>query len=153
MPTRRRFLAGLGSLLTSGSIIASSGAFETVSAANSASVRLVGDDAGRLAMTSTSEYVDQDDMTMDLHLDRLNAQSKTTFEGLFEVTNTGDDSLAVAIEDSFADAVQFSFGGESAQTTLGPGQSASVGLVVDTCDVSQGELGEGTLSLRATEDV
>jgi hypothetical protein len=152
MPTRRRVLTGLGATVAATGGVLGSGAFGTASATRSTSISVVGTDAGRLPFTPTSPYVDDDGLQMDVVVKKLNKQSVTTFEGLFEITNAGNAPMDLELTDSFAEAVSFKFGATGERSTsLESGASASVSLEIDTRGVATNELGDGKLTVEATE--
>lgn len=84
-----------------------------------------------------------DQLTVDLG-DNLNPDAVTTFEGVFDILNTGPDDILVWISHNSTANVEFrtdedgSIQGPTNSTVLSPGEHRVVGIVVDSHGASPG---------------
>ena len=145
-------------------LVTATGAFTTVSAARTVSVNVAGDSGALLQLTGNTtagngDYVTTDGngaLTIDLTASNLpngaqgvNPNAKTTFDSMFDVTNQGTQNVTVNIAKSGAQGDSFlvykgnSEGTSINGTTLAPGESVPVGIVVDTSDGHGAVIGQG----------
>lgn len=165
---RRNFIAGLGSLTAAGAAAVSTGAFTSVSADRSVTVEVADDDAALLGLEPSpgpnGAYASQSGGTLALDFSDTDAggsgvgtDSVYQFDDVFRVTNRGTQPVYVWVTLDFS-SVGFGPGdvyfypdrdedeklrdGSDEVLGLGVGQSASVGVYVDSAAVTSG----GTLS-------
>lgn len=164
-PDRTRLLLLVALVLTA-TLITSTGAFSAATAPRNAEVAVAPDfDAALLRLAPAAGpngafAQDTDgDGTLELELDGdatgvlgagPTAGALTRLDAVFTVTNQGTRPVAVWLDDGGVGAVLFrtddgaSVEGSASARTLGPGESLTVGITVDTRGV-----GEGTVLLTA----
>jgi nitrous oxidase accessory protein NosD len=165
---RRTFIAGFGSLAAAGAAAMGTGAFTSVEVDRSVSVEVADDDAALLGLEPSpgpnGEYATQSGGRLGLDFSDTNAggsgvgtDSVYQFDDVFRVTNRGTQPVYVWATLDFSsvgfgpgDVYLYPDGDEDEKLRdgtdevlgLGVGQSASVGVYVDSAAVSSG----GTLS-------
>lgn len=104
---RRKMLAGLGSLAAGGAAVVGSGAFASVEATRSVSVNVEGDESAYLGLMETSPYAELSGKQLQLNFDGngeggkgINADSVSTFDGVFKMVNNGPNDLDITIDKS-----------------------------------------------------
>ncbi|WP_123619495.1 hypothetical protein [Halorubrum sp. CSM-61] len=115
MTNRRKFIAGLGALATGSAAAMGTGAFSSVQADRGITVEVAGDSAALLSLEPTdspnADYVNRDGDALSLQFDGshaeqsadvysgdvngLNADSFTTINNLFDITNRGTQDIFV----------------------------------------------------------
>jgi len=104
---RRKFIAGVGSLAAGAAAVTGTGAFASVEATRSVSVNVAGDANAYLGLEETSEYATMNGKELQLQFannnnggDGINADSVTTFDGVFRMTNNGPNNLDITVDKS-----------------------------------------------------
>jgi len=104
---RRKFIVGLGSLAAGGAAAMGTGAFASVEATRSVGVTVAGDSSAYLGLEDTSPYAEINGKQLSLNFaandnngDGINADSVSTFDGVFRMTNNGPNELDVTIDKS-----------------------------------------------------
>lgn len=102
---RRKFVAGLGSLAAGAAAATGTGAFASVEATRSVSVKVAGDEAAYLGLEATSPYAEIQGKQLRLEFDEngeggegVNADAVSTFDGVFRMTNNGPNALDITID-------------------------------------------------------
>ena len=151
---RRKFVIGMGALASGGAAAIGTGAFTSVSANRDIAVEVADDSSAYLRLEGTgganSEYVTDDGNggTLSIDLSPSNATSAggegvnpnavTEIDNLFDVENQGTQDVTVSIDKSGDNPGAVSFETDAGSLEdgidLGTGESATVGLVVDTTD-------------------
>lgn len=169
-------------------LVTATGAFTTVSAERTAEVNVAGDgkalleiepntstsgtavDGGQYADTSSSTIVidfDGTDSTLGNGAKGLNANAKSTFVQLLDITNQGDQqvdvSIDVAVNTNNADASDSEISNSvliedtdtgtdltSSSITLGSGKTSTLDFIIDLTDGNGGEVTSGDFTLTIT---
>ncbi|TKX48031.1 hypothetical protein EXE41_01395 [Halorubrum sp. SD690R] len=104
---RRKFVIGAGSLAAGGAAAMGTGAFASVEATRSVSVNVAGDGSAYLGLEDTSPYAETNGKQMELNFANngnggsgINADSVSTFDGVFRMTNNGPEDLDITIDKS-----------------------------------------------------
>jgi len=104
---RRKFVVGLGSIAAGGAAAMGTGAFASVEATRSVSVNVAGDGSAYLGLEDTSPYAETNGKQMELNFANngnggggINADSVSTFDGVFRMTNNGPEDLDITIDKS-----------------------------------------------------
>ena len=104
---RRKFLVGMGSLTAGGAAAIGTGAFASVEATRTVNVNVAGDESAYLGLEDTSPYADLSGKQLVLNFDDngsggegINADSVTTFDGVFQMVNNGPNELDITIDKS-----------------------------------------------------
>ena len=184
MTNRRKFIAGVGSLVAAGAAGMGTGAFASVEADRSVSVKVAGDQSAYLGLEDTSAYADMSgkELVLDFSANGsggagINADSVSTFDGVFKITNNGPNDLDITIdksglanpdrwhfvpkevyeeysgnypEDSFYPSWDDFQGYDSTNASgggLSPGESTLVGVAIDARDRSSLPGGEITFAV------
>ena len=102
---RRKFIAGIGSLAAGGAAAVGTGAFASVEATRSVSVNVSGDESAYLGLNETSPYAEMSGKQLQLNFDDngnggkgINADSVSTFDGVFKMVNNGPNDLDITID-------------------------------------------------------
>lgn len=97
----------MGSLAAGGAAAMGTGAFASVEATRSVSVNVAGDSNAYLGLEDTSPYAETNGKQMELLFGNngnggsgINADSVSTFDGVFEMTNNGPNDLDITIDKS-----------------------------------------------------
>jgi hypothetical protein len=181
---RRKFLIGVGSLAAGSAATMGTGAFASTEATRTVNVKVAGDQKAYLGMDATSPYAQVNSKQLALNFDDngsggkgVNADSVTTFDGVFQLTNNGPNDLDITIdksglanperwefvpkevyeeysgnypEDSFYPSWDDFQGYESTNASGGglkSGNSTLVGVMIDTRDRNSLPGGEITMSV------
>jgi hypothetical protein len=172
---RRKFVLGLGSLTAAGAATIGSGAFTTAEATRDASVEVADDATGYLAMQASGgpngRYASQaSDGTIGLDFSGsgnggsgVGTTSEYNFDNVFQITNQGTQTVYVWVNFSgsnFDDSNLYLYPNGSRETklndgqnsvlTLGSGESADIGVHVDT-DAGT-STGSPTMTINADVD-
>ncbi|WP_154018384.1 DUF1102 domain-containing protein [Halolamina rubra] len=160
---RRKFIAGLGSLVAAGAAGIGTGAFESVEAERDVTVEVGGDNSAYLGLEAVRDDIISDDgasgqLTLDLGSqqidngtnhegDGFNADAVTEINGVFRIKNQGTKSVSITIDESaLDDGVSF----EAQTSNLGVGTGTLVDLTVDTLNESPaGDAGSVTILANA----
>jgi len=99
---RRNLLIGMGSIAAGGAATIGTGAVNSVTATRTVNIDTTNDANAYLSMDPTagenSQYASFDGQnTVELDLNSVNRDAKTTMLGVFQVTNTGDSTLLVYV--------------------------------------------------------
>ncbi|WP_121304836.1 DUF1102 domain-containing protein [Haloarcula quadrata] len=104
---RRKFLVGMGSLAAGSAAAMGTGAFASVEATRTVGVNVAGDKSAYLGLTETSPYAEHNGKQLVLDFSDnnnggsgINADSVTTFDGVFRMTNNGPNDLDITIDKS-----------------------------------------------------
>jgi hypothetical protein len=104
---RRKFVVGLGSLAAGGAAVVGTGAFASVEATRTVGVNVAGDANAYLGLEETSPYAETNgkELTLDFSGNGngghgINADSVSTFDGVFRMTNNGPNDLDITIDKS-----------------------------------------------------
>jgi hypothetical protein len=104
---RRKFVIGVGSLAAGGAAAMGTGAFASVEATRSVSVNVAGDGSAYLGLEDTSPYAETNGKQMELNFANngnggsgINADSVSTFDGVFRMVNNGPEDLDITIDKS-----------------------------------------------------
>jgi hypothetical protein len=104
---RRKFVVGLGSLAAGGAAATGTGAFASVEATRGVSVTVAGDSSAYLGLEDTSSYAEVNGKQLSLNFAAngnggagINADSVSTFDGVFRMTNNGPNELDITIDKS-----------------------------------------------------
>lgn len=104
---RRKFLVGLGSVATGGAATIGSGAFASVEATRTVGVNVAGDASAYLGLEPDSPYAEFSGKQLVLDFSNnnnggngINADSVTTFDGVFRMTNNGPNELDITLDKS-----------------------------------------------------
>jgi hypothetical protein len=104
---RRKFLIGMGSLAAGGAAAMGTGAFASVEATRSVNVNVADDANAYLGLHDTSAYAEKSGKQLVLNFDDngnggmgINADSVSTFDGVFKMTNNGPNDLDITIDKS-----------------------------------------------------
>jgi len=104
---RRKFVIGMGSLAAGGAAAMGTGAFASVEATRSVSVNVAGDGSAYLGLEDTSPYAETNGKQMELNFANngnggsgINADSVSTFDGVFRMVNNGPEDLDITIDKS-----------------------------------------------------
>ncbi|WP_144921999.1 hypothetical protein [Halorubrum salsamenti] len=181
---RRKFVIGMGSLVAGGAAATGTGAFASVEATRSVNVNVAGDGSAYLGLEDTSPYADRNGKKLQLDFAAngeggagINADSVSTFDGVFRIVNNGPNDLDITIdksgladpdrwhfvpkevyeeysgtypEDSFYPSWD-DFGGYDTTNAsgggLGPGESTLVGVAIDARDRTSLPGGEITFAV------
>ena len=174
----------MGSLAAGSAAAMGTGAFASVEATRTVNVTVAGDESAYLGLEDTSPYAQVNGKQLVLNFDDngnggqgVNADSVTTFDGVFQMTNNGPNELDITIdksglanpdrwhfvpkevyeeysgnypEDSFYPSWD-DFGGYDTTNAsgggLGSGDSTLVGVAIDTRDMSSLPGGEITFAV------
>lgn len=129
---RRNTLIGLGTIVAGGGAALGTGAFSTVEADRTVDVSTAGDNEALLGLEILSDTLEgEDGDTIEFELGNLNLNGQTEFDGAFEITNSGEDSITVTIED------------EDSEDLLAGEAGDSTGIYFVDDDVDDGELDVG----------
>ncbi len=100
----------MGSLVAGGAAAMGTGAFASVEATRSVNVSVVGDESAYLGLEDTSPYAKLSGKQLVLDFgenndggDGINADSVTTFDGVFRMENNGPNDLDITIDKSGLD--------------------------------------------------
>lgn len=166
---RRKFVIGMGALVSGAAAGIGTGAFTSVEADRDLEIEVVADNNAYLGLEGTSEYatVDGDGLLvldfaggdsasngLDQNGDGLNDEAITKFEEVFKITNQGTQEVQLDISDDTdndvpAGAVQWSFAGNG---QIAPGDQEDVNVEFDLLNNdSTGLDGTYTLTIEATE--
>ena len=179
---RRNFLIGAAGTAIGGSALVGSGAFTSVTAERDVEVAVAEDANAFLRLeaagSSNSEaFVEEEDGTIAIDIteteddggetlgEGLNPNAETVIDDLFVIQNQGTQEIEVEIDEEF-DPIEANVlevdGDEDAESgdllsdpqTLGVGDVATIGLVLDTSDYEDGDEldAEFTIVAEATED-
>ena len=166
---RRNVLIGLGTVAAGGGAALGTGAFSSVEADRTVTVETAGDASGFLALNGDGTYVEDDSsdtLTIDLGAlgaEAFNEEARTVVEGVVTATNNSADgeeidvgfdngtsqvpSLDFDMTDGNSNNVKVTlfWGSEDSQAvqTVGSGNSADMGAIVDTRSESNGEGTDG----------
>jgi len=163
---RRKVLLTLGGASAIGSAVLGTDAFSSVSADRAIAVDVAGDAKALLALEpasgSNGAYATLDDGTLEIDLstddaEGVNAQATTVARDVFKVTNRGTQDVGVWISHD-SEYVTFTADGspvesEDSSVLLGPGESTTIGLTVDTTGAEAGETLLEEMTVHATADV
>jgi len=104
---RRNLLIGMGSLAAGGAATIGTGAFASVEATRSVSVNVQGDQNAYLGLTPESPYAQMSGKEMKLNFagngeggTGINADSVSTFDGVFKMANNGPNDLDITVDKS-----------------------------------------------------
>ena len=104
---RRKFVIGMGSLAAGGAAAMGTGAFASVEATRSVNVNVAGDGSAYLGLIDTSPYAETNGKQMQLNFagngdggSGINADSVSTFDGVFKMVNNGPNELDITIDKS-----------------------------------------------------
>lgn len=173
---RRKFVVGVGALATGGAAAIGTGAFDSAEAERSVSAELADDADAYLALESTSSHseTDSDGRLKIIDVNGLSGDgghgvggnSEYQFDGVFRVTNQGDETVHFYVEelDAFTDgndeledvyvyedgARDTPLDGDAGALELGPGDAGSIGVYVETGDVDTGSSDTNSYSDSAT---
>ena len=180
---RRNFLIGAAGTAIGGSALVGSGAFTSVTAERDVEVAVADDANAFLRLEAVEDspnadaFVEEGDGTIAIDIteteddggetlgEGLNPNAETVIDDLFVIQNQGTQEIEVEIDEEF-DPIEANVleveGSESADTddllsepqTLGVGDEATVGLVLDTEGFDQDDEldAEFTIVAEATED-
>ena len=107
---RRKFLIGVGGTAVGGSALIGSGAFSRVESDRAVNIEVAPDDEAYLGLVpldtpNSNNYVDLDnnghlyvDIADQPEGEGVNSNSKTTFEGMFDICNNGKDTATIYID-------------------------------------------------------
>ena len=99
MAKRRKFLAGLGALVSGSAAAMGTGAFSQATADRTVSVSVAGDGAAYLDLNPVSEYASiSNGGELTLNFGTLNQDSDFRFYDVFQVSNTTDEPLAIFLD-------------------------------------------------------
>ena len=97
----------MGSLAAGGAAAMGTGAFASVEATRSVSVNVAGDGSAYLGLEDTSPYAETNGKQMELNFANngnggsgINADSVSTFDGVFRMVNNGPEDLDITIDKS-----------------------------------------------------
>ena len=100
-------MVGLGSLAAGSAAAMGTGAFASVEATRSVSVKVAGDESAYLGLEATSPYASIQGKQLRLDFDDnhnggegVNADAVSTFDGVFRMTNNGPNRLDITIDKS-----------------------------------------------------
>ncbi|MWG33543.1 DUF1102 domain-containing protein [Halomarina oriensis] len=163
---RRKFLLGAGSLAAAGAAAMGTGAFNFANIERNAGIAVVDDTNAFLALDATSAYADDSSGQLKLTFNGdstadgggINVNSDYSFTGVFEITNAGENSVGVWIEDDESDGTNNvewysgsgfsnSIEGSGNATAVGPGSSLSVNVIIFNMG---GDL-PGTINIKADQ--
>lgn len=104
---RRKYLATIGSLAAGGAAAMGTGAFASVEATRTVGVDVVDDSAAYLGLKDTSPYAEYNGKQLVLNFSEnnnggtgINADSVTTFDGVFRMVNNGPNELDITVDKS-----------------------------------------------------
>jgi len=146
---RRNVLIGLGAVAAGGGAALGTGAFSSVEAERTMTVSFSNDSTAELTLNPTSTYASTgttDDSpngadTLSISLSNLNDSAKSTFSGVFEITNndsTGADHDIQVLSSGDIDGTVIDFQDASGTSLVDSGQTLingntiSVTIVIDT---------------------
>ncbi|MUV58424.1 DUF1102 domain-containing protein [Halogeometricum sp. CBA1124] len=153
---RRTFIGGLGVLAAAGSAVFGTAAVSNVTAERNITASVAGDGSAYLEIregAANGFAVENLDGAFRLNFandpdggNGLNEDAVSSFDDAFRINNTGDETLAVHIEDA-KDRIEFYFGEDASDgdygndttvtTTLEPGDDPlMVGVRIDLRDVA-----------------
>ncbi|PSQ36242.1 hypothetical protein BRD08_05240, partial [Halobacteriales archaeon SW_10_66_29] len=168
---RRKFLLGIGSAAAGGSALLGSGAFSRVESQRDVTIQVAEDPNAYLGLKPLETHEAHDD-----HGSGVNSDSKTWFDGMFDICNQGKEDACISWEfgedfEMREDAeVVFYYDGDSdgdpstegrvdveegREVPLALGECARIGLRTETYDVdatAEGPLASGTIRLIADVD-
>ncbi|WP_324756457.1 hypothetical protein [Haloarcula montana] len=184
---RRKFLIAAGSLAAGSAAAMGTGAFASTEATRSVNVNVAGDESAYLGLEAPSPYAQVNGKQLVLNFDDngeggggVNADSVTTFDGVFRMINNGPNDLDITIdksglanperwefvpkevyeeysgnypEDSFYPSWDNYQGYESTNASgggLDSGNSTLVGVMIDTRDM--GSLPGGEITISVTDE-
>jgi len=100
-------MIGLGSLAAGSAAAMGTGAFASVEATRSVSVKVAGDESAYLGLEATSPYASIQGKQLQLEFDDnhnggegVNADAVSTFDGVFRMKNNGPNELDITIDKS-----------------------------------------------------
>jgi len=98
---RRNVLVGLGTIVAGGGGALATGAFSQVQAERTIAVETTGDEGAYLGLTANNTNIASSSSTSQLTLtiNQLNENALTEFEGVFTITNNGNDPVGITIEE------------------------------------------------------
>lgn len=152
---RRKYLVGLGSLAAGSAAAMGTGAFNFANVEREVSLQVVNDPNALLALDTDSEYANTSGgtLSLDFRSDEggrgINQNSDYSFTSLFFITNQGEQSVGVWIDDDSEDVDWYgtasngapdfstSIEGNGNAYALDPGESVYVNMVV----LTQGQSG------------
>lgn len=154
---RRNVLIGLGTVTAGGGAVFASGAFSQVEADRSVSVATAGDASALVALSVDDSYNGisdggtgtQGETILDISLENINDDAVTTFDDVLTITNNGNNSVALSIDDSAVDGVAFTLA-NSALDASGSGgtESTTASIEVDT----KSTVSDGDVTITATDN-
>lgn len=154
---RRNVLIGLGTVTAGGGAVFASGAFSQVEADRSVSVATAGDASALVALSVDDSYNGisdggtgtQGETIIDISLENINDDAVTTFDDVLTITNNGNNSVALSIDDSAVDGVAFTLA-NSALDASGSGgtESTTASIEVDT----KSTVSDGDVTITATDN-
>ena len=99
MASRRKFIAGLGALVSGSAAAMGTGAFSQATADRTVNVSVAGDGAAYLDLNPVSEYANiSSGGELTLNFGELNQDSDFRFYDVFQVSNTTDEPLAIFLD-------------------------------------------------------
>lgn len=98
---RRNVLVGLGTIVAGGGGALATGAFSSVEADRDITVSTTGDNGAYLGLSVDNSNIASgaDTGQLTLTIDALNENALTRFDGVFTVTNNGNDGVGIKIEE------------------------------------------------------
>ncbi len=99
---RRNVLVGLGTIVASGGAALGTGAFSSVEADRTVNLQTSGDSSALLQLdpAGTQNVASQTGDTLEFDQHSVNENARTEFQPGFTITNNGDNSVGVYIDDS-----------------------------------------------------
>ncbi|QCJ48232.1 DUF1102 domain-containing protein [Haloprofundus sp. MHR1] len=151
---RRKYLVGLGSLAAGSAAAMGTGAFNFANIQRDVSLNVVDDANALLALDSESDYADTSGGTLSLNFESpqggmgINENSDYSFTSLFYITNQGEQSVGVWIDDDSNDVNWYGTANANSSdfsTSIeGPGNAYTLGSG-NTVYVNMEVLGQGGL--------
>lgn len=140
--TRRNVLVILGVLTIAGGALFGTGAFTQVSAERTVDVNTAGDDSAQVGMNVTGDIAGSDGQTIAFEENNINLNATTRYDGSFTITNNGDSSFTVDIQDPSDTSLVGSgqtmyFEHSASDLTLDPDESVTFDIVFDTTGTTQ----------------
>ncbi|WP_394738890.1 hypothetical protein [Natronococcus roseus] len=156
---RRNTLIGLGTIVAGGGAALGTGAFSTVEADRTVNFGTTDDSDALLAFEINSETLGgEDDGQIEINVDDLNEDAKTTFDGAITVTNNGENTVDLSIDEIPGDMAiehdETDLEEEENGVGLDTGEDNSIDLdvIFDTEDELSTENGTVTFVAEAQEE-
>jgi hypothetical protein len=155
---RRNVLIGLGAVAAGGGAVLGTGAFSQVEADRSVTINTTGDASALLqlavndssfnGLTDSGGNGTNGETTIGIQLDSINDDAVTDFDGALTITNDGNNSVDLTVDDSGVTGVTIRSVPSSLDASGEANPSTDVDIRVDTTS----PVSDGDITITATEN-